>query len=95
MDPDVDPLLVGYATLALDAIRLTNSEMKHFGSDLGHSDFGAVRIQMIGVDCRHQGQGFVANRAKLAQSADRERTTSMRLDLKPPQQPGAISTLAA
>lgn len=56
-DPDLDPLLLGYATLTLDSVRLTNSEKKRM-EDVDFADFGALRIQMIGVDHRHQKKGF-------------------------------------
>ncbi len=58
LDPECETLLVGYVTLSLDTIRLTNNEMKRFGPDLEFSDFGAVRIQMIGVDHRAQSCGY-------------------------------------
>jgi GNAT superfamily N-acetyltransferase len=61
LDPDADPQLVGYATLALDAVRLTNSEKRIFGDELAVANFGSVRLQMIGVDCRHQGRGYGAS----------------------------------
>lgn len=54
LDPEKDPLLVGYATLTFDSVRLTNSEKKQMEELIGISQFGAVRIQMIGVDHRHQ-----------------------------------------
>lgn len=55
LDPDTDPVLVGYATLTLDSVRLTNSEKRQMEELVGIAEFGAVRIQMIGVDHRHQG----------------------------------------
>ena len=54
LDPDKDPVLVGYATLTFDSVRLTNSEKKEMEELIGISQFGAVRIQMIGIDHRHQ-----------------------------------------
>jgi ribosomal protein S18 acetylase RimI-like enzyme len=76
IDPDSDPLLVGYVTLGLDKIRLTSNEMKRFGTDLEFSDFGAIRIQMIGVDCRAEKRGygqallrFVTERARRVSAA--------------------------
>lgn len=54
LDPDKDPILVGYATLTFDSVRLTNSEKKAMEELIGISQFGAVRIQMIGIDHRHQ-----------------------------------------
>jgi ribosomal protein S18 acetylase RimI-like enzyme len=72
----VDPLLVGYATLGLDKIRLTNKEMRQFGPDLEFSDFGAIRIQMLGTDHRLQRRGygkallrFVTERARRVSAA--------------------------
>lgn len=58
LDQDLEPPLVGYATLTFDAVRLTNSEKSKMQDLLGIAEFGALRIQMIGVDRRHQGQGF-------------------------------------
>lgn len=49
------PPLVGYATLTFDSVRLTNSEKKQMEDLVGIAEFGAVRIQMIGIDHRHQG----------------------------------------
>jgi len=60
VDPDLDPQIVGYATLTLDAVRLTNAEKDLFGRP-PVANFGSVRIQMIGVDSRHQGCGFGAS----------------------------------
>lgn len=54
VDPERDPQILGYATLTFDAVRLTNSEKKRMEDLADISEFGAVRIQMIGVDCRHQ-----------------------------------------
>lgn len=50
----MDPMLVGYATLTFDSVRLTNSEKKQMEELIGIAEFGAVRIQMIGIDHRHQ-----------------------------------------
>jgi ribosomal protein S18 acetylase RimI-like enzyme len=58
VDPDVSPELVGYATLTFDSIRLTNSEKQKFEDLAGIRQFGALRIQMIGVDTRHHGRGY-------------------------------------
>ena len=44
---------MGYATLTFDSVRLTNSEKKKMEDLIGISQFGAIRIQMIGVDHRH------------------------------------------
>lgn len=54
IDPEKDPLLVGYATLTFDSVRLTNTEKKEMEELVGIAQFGAVRIQMIGIDHRHQ-----------------------------------------
>lgn len=56
-DTDADPLLLGYATLTFDSVRLTKTEKKRM-EDVEFSDFGALRIQMLGVDHRHQRNGF-------------------------------------
>jgi GNAT superfamily N-acetyltransferase len=55
LDPEADPVLVGYATLTFDSVRLTNTEKRRMEELVGIAEFGAVRIQMIGVDHRHQG----------------------------------------
>lgn len=55
LDPDADPVLVGYATLSFDSVRLTNAEKRQMEELVGIAEFGAVRIQMLGVDHRHQG----------------------------------------
>ena len=57
IDQEKDPAILGYATLTLDSVRLTNTEKKKMESLVGIADFGAVRIQMIGVDHRHQRCG--------------------------------------
>jgi GNAT superfamily N-acetyltransferase len=54
LDPEKDPALIGYATLTFDSVRLTNSEKKKMEDLIGIAQFGAIRIQMIGVDHRHQ-----------------------------------------
>ncbi len=56
IDHDALPQIIGYATLTLDSVRLTNAEKRRM-EGIGFSDFGALRIQMIGVDHRHQGRG--------------------------------------
>jgi ribosomal protein S18 acetylase RimI-like enzyme len=56
IDPDEAPAIVGYSTLTFDSVRLTNAEKQRMAG-IGFSDFGALRIQMIGVDYRHQGKG--------------------------------------
>jgi ribosomal protein S18 acetylase RimI-like enzyme len=60
LDQEVDPLLIGYATLTFDSVRLTNAEKKQMEELVGISQFGAVRIQMIGIDHRHQNKGHGA-----------------------------------
>jgi GNAT superfamily N-acetyltransferase len=55
VDPDLDLPLVGYATLTFDSVRLTNAEKRAMEELVGIAEFGAVRIQMIGIDHRHQG----------------------------------------
>lgn len=57
IDPKKDPLLVGYATLTFDSVRLTNAEKRQMEELVGIAEFGALRIQMIGIDHRHQGTG--------------------------------------
>jgi GNAT superfamily N-acetyltransferase len=54
--PDSDPRVIGYATLALDRVRLTDSERADHGG-LRFRDIGAIRICLIGVDHRLQRQG--------------------------------------
>ena len=54
IDIDKKPPVLGYATLTFDSVRLTNSEKKRMENLVGISEFGAVRIHMIGVDHRHQ-----------------------------------------
>ncbi|MDX6672114.1 MAG: Acetyltransferase domain [Solirubrobacteraceae bacterium] len=58
IDPDQRPAeLLGYITVSLDSIRLTDGEKKALGRpDFG--DFGAVRIVMVGVDRRFVGRGY-------------------------------------
>ncbi|HEX5526061.1 MAG TPA: GNAT family N-acetyltransferase [Solirubrobacterales bacterium] len=58
LDQGVDPPLVGYATLTFDSVRLTNAEKREMEELFGIGEFGALRIQMIGVDRRHQGKGY-------------------------------------
>jgi GNAT superfamily N-acetyltransferase len=57
VDADAAPQLIGYATLTFDSVRLTNSEKKRMEDLAGIAEFGALRIQMIGIDHRHQGKG--------------------------------------
>jgi GNAT superfamily N-acetyltransferase len=56
LDPDDPRPVLGYTTLTFDSVRLTNSEKKRM-EGIYFSDFGALRIQMIGIDHRHQGKG--------------------------------------
>jgi ribosomal protein S18 acetylase RimI-like enzyme len=56
LDMEADPALLGYTTLTLDSVRLTKTEKERM-QDVEFSDFGALRIQMIGVDHRHQCKG--------------------------------------
>ena len=56
VDYESTPQIIGYSTLTFDSVRLTNTEKKRM-EGIGFSDFGALRIQMIGVDHRHQGNG--------------------------------------
>lgn len=60
LDDEVDPSLLGYATLTFDSVRLTNAEKRHMQDLLGIAEFGALRIQMIGIDRHWQGKGFGA-----------------------------------
>lgn len=58
IDPEATPVLIGYVTLTFDSVRLTNAEKKRMEDLTGIADFGALRIQMIGIDHRHQGGGY-------------------------------------
>jgi ribosomal protein S18 acetylase RimI-like enzyme len=58
LDQEVDPPLVGYATLTFDSVRLTNAEKHEMEELFGIGEFGALRIQMIGIDHRYQGMGY-------------------------------------
>lgn len=58
VDSETLPQLVGYATLTFDSVRLTNTERKRMEDLAGIAEFGALRIQMIGIDHRHQGDGY-------------------------------------
>lgn len=58
LDYEADPPLLGYATLTFDSVRLTNAEKRQMQDLLGIGEFGALRIQMIGIDRRFQGGGF-------------------------------------
>jgi GNAT superfamily N-acetyltransferase len=58
LDREVDPFLVGYVTLTFDSVRLTNAEKNQMEELLGIGEFGALRIQMIGIDRHHQGTGY-------------------------------------
>lgn len=61
LDPEATPQLLGYATLTFDSVRLTNSERKKMEDLAGIAEFGALRIQMIGVDhrCQKCGHGGI------------------------------------
>jgi ribosomal protein S18 acetylase RimI-like enzyme len=76
IDPEMDPMLVGYATLTFDSVRLTNSEKKQMEELIGIAEFGAVRIQMIGIDHRHQrthcGQALLEAITGLARKLSQE-----------------------
>lgn len=54
LDTEKDPALIGYATLTFDSVRLTNSEKREMEELGGIAQFGAIRIQMIGIDHRYQ-----------------------------------------
>lgn len=54
IDAEKDPALIGYATLTFDSVRLTNSEKREMEELGGIAQFGAIRIQMIGIDHRYQ-----------------------------------------
>jgi ribosomal protein S18 acetylase RimI-like enzyme len=56
-DSEAAPPLIGFATLTFDSVRLTKTEKQRM-KEVEFSDFGALRIQMIGVDHRHQRNGF-------------------------------------
>ena len=58
LDDEADLPLLGYATLTFDSVRLTNAEKREMQDLLGIGEFGALRIQMIGIDRRYQGRGF-------------------------------------
>jgi ribosomal protein S18 acetylase RimI-like enzyme len=58
LDAEMDPILIGYATLTFDSVRLTNSEKSQMEQLMGIGQFGAVRIQMIGIDHRHQNKRY-------------------------------------
>jgi ribosomal protein S18 acetylase RimI-like enzyme len=49
------PLLVGYVAVALGVVKLSGSEKRNLGEP-EFSDFGAIRLVMIGVDVAYQGQ---------------------------------------
>lgn len=60
IDNEADPPLLGYATLTFDSVRLTNAEKRQMQDLLGIREFGALRVQMIGIDRRYQGEGHGA-----------------------------------
>jgi ribosomal protein S18 acetylase RimI-like enzyme len=58
LETDEDPpLLIGYVAVALGIVRLSAGEKRNLGEPQ-FSDFGAIRLVMIGTDVRHQGQGY-------------------------------------
>lgn len=57
VDPEQSPELVGYATLTFDSVRLTSTERQRLEDLAGIRQFGALRIQMIGIDHRLQRNG--------------------------------------
>jgi hypothetical protein len=74
LDPEKDPVLVGYATLTFDSVRLTNTEKKTMEELM--ADANVRRIAF------YESAGFVRNQAKReAERTDPERSVSMRLDL--------------
>lgn len=50
--------LLGYVTLTMTQIKLSNGERRRAGIDGGRGSFGAVRIAMIGVAGHAQGRGI-------------------------------------
>jgi ribosomal protein S18 acetylase RimI-like enzyme len=48
------PLLIGYVAVALGVVRLSAGEKRTLGEP-PFSDFGAIRLVMIGIDVAHQG----------------------------------------
>ena len=55
------PLLLGYVALALGVVKLSATEKRNLGEP-EFSEFGAVRLAMIGVDVAYQGQGVAGER---------------------------------
>lgn len=51
------PLLIGYVALALAVVQLSAGEKRLIGEP-PFSDFGAVRLVMIGTDVRYKGHGY-------------------------------------
>jgi ribosomal protein S18 acetylase RimI-like enzyme len=51
------PLLVGYVAVALGVVKLSASEKQTIGEP-PFSDFGAVRLVMIGIDVDQEGRGY-------------------------------------
>jgi ribosomal protein S18 acetylase RimI-like enzyme len=51
------PLLLGYAAVALGVVKLSASERRNLGEP-EFSQFGAIRLVMIGVDIAHQKKGY-------------------------------------
>lgn len=55
LDLELDPFLLGYLTLSIDSVRLSEAEKRALSSP-HFADFGAIRIVMIGTDVRHKGK---------------------------------------
>jgi ribosomal protein S18 acetylase RimI-like enzyme len=51
------PLLVGYVAVALGVVKLSASEKQNIGEPR-FTEFGAIRLAMIGTDVRHQGHAY-------------------------------------
>lgn len=51
------PLLIGYAALALGVVKLSAGEKRNIGEP-PFSDFGAVRLVMIGTNAQYQKFGY-------------------------------------
>lgn len=56
-DREADPqAVVAYVSVSVDSVRLTDGEKKNHRVDF--PDFGALKIVMIGSDCRHKGNDY-------------------------------------
>ena len=51
------PLLLGYVAVALGVVKLSAGEKRNLGQP-EFSEFGAIRLAMIGVDITQQGKGI-------------------------------------